>query len=128
MKRIFVDTDVLIDYSKGYSHQLQGLLEKQKQNQVELYTNPIVIAEFFTDENLRNEKKRQTAKEFFYLFKTITVSKKIGLLSGELLREKKVNYLGDSLIAATCLINDLFLLTNNRKDFSKVRGIKLSSS
>ena len=123
MTKIFVDTDILIDYSKGYSQFLENLLEKQDQKQLELWVNPIVIAEFFTDSNLRNKEKLEKAKDFFGFFRVIEINKKIGLLAGEFLREEKVNFMGDALIAATCILEKIHLVTGNKKHFSKISSL-----
>ncbi len=125
MKKIFVDTDVLINFSKGYDSDLEGYLEEQNNGRCELYVNPVVVAEFFTDKNLTNPKKYQKAQEFFYFFKTVNIDKKIALLTGRLLREEKTHTLGDSFIAATCLINNFYLLTKNKKDFEAIKGLRL---
>lgn len=123
MTKVFIDTDILIDYSKGHSRLLESLLEKQSQKQLELWVNPIVIAEFFTDSNLRHKEKLEKAKDFFGLFRVIEINKKIGFLAGELLREEKVNFIGDALIAATCIFGKIHLITGNKKHFSKISGL-----
>lgn len=120
MTKVFIDTDILIDYSKGHNKLLENLLEKQTPKQLELWVNPIVIAEFFTDSSLRNKKKLEKAKDFFGFFRVIEINKKIGLLAGEFLRERKVNFIGDALIAATCILGKMHLITGNKKHFSKI--------
>lgn len=123
MTKVFIDTDILIDYSKGYSQLLENLLEKQNQKQLELWVNPIIITEFFTDSNLRNKEKLEKAKDFFGFFRVIEINKKIGLLAGEFLREEKVNFIGDALTAATCILEKMRLATGNKKHFSKISGL-----
>lgn len=125
MRKIFVDTDVLINFSKGYDKDLERYLEEQNNGRCELFVNPVVVTEFFTDKNLTDPKKYQKAQEFFYFFKMVDINKKIALLAGQLLRERKTDTLGDSLIAATCLINNFYLLTKNKKDFEAIKGLRL---
>lgn len=122
--KVFVDTNIIIDYTKGFGKELFDLLEKQEKKEVEIFINPIVVAEFFNDKNLKNNKKLETALELFENFQVIDIDKKIGLIAGELLRENKVGFLADALIAATCLKNSLFLFTKNRVDFKKVKQLK----
>lgn len=43
------------------------------------------------------------------------------------LRQRKPLSLADSIIAATALVNDLVLFTDNTKDFSGIKGLKLLS-
>jgi len=123
MKNIFVDTNVLIDYSKGFGTKLKPLLSEQKENLVHLYINPIII-EYMNDYNLTNKEKVLKAKKFFQNFILIDVNKNIAYITANLLRTKQISYIGDALIAATCLENKLELMTNNQKDFKKVRELK----
>ena len=115
MIRVLVDTDVLIDYSKGHDQQLESLLEKQDNNELGLWINPVIIAEFFTDIHLKNKDLFDNAVEFISLFRVTEIGKKIGLLAGEILREERANFLGDALIAATCVSEKLLLATGNKK-------------
>ncbi len=43
------------------------------------------------------------------------------------IRRKYNLKLPDAIIAATCKVNDCFLLTNNTKDFAKIEGLKLKA-
>lgn len=124
MIKVLVDTDLLIDYSKGHSRFLEKLLQKQLKGELELYVNPIVVAEFFTDRGLKDKKKLVKAHEFFHLFGVIDINKKIGLLAGEFLRENRTSFLGDALIAATCICEGLQLATGNKKHFTKVSRLE----
>jgi len=120
MKKILVDTNVLIDYTNGCSQKLEFLIEDQKNGKVNLYVNPVIVAEFFTDRNLKNKKKLKMAQDFFQLFEVANINKETGIIAGELLRENKALFLADSLIAATSLQFNLKLLTKNKKDFKKI--------
>lgn len=125
MQKIFVDTDILIDYSKGYSQILDKYIKEQENGKIQLYINPVVVTEFFTDKNLENPKKQATAIEFFSVFNQIDITKKIGLLAGKILRENQTSFLGDALVAATCIIHDLYLVTGNTRHFKNIKGLKL---
>lgn len=122
LKTLLVDTNVLIDYSKGKS-QLLG--EHLASKDWQLAVNPVIVAEFVNDKQLVNQEKKKQAKEFIGLFSHIDLNKKIGFKAGELIRTWQVDYLGDALIAATCLIEKMALLTRNEKHFKKVKGLKL---
>lgn len=124
MKKIFIDTNIIISYTKDYFIYLKELIEKQKNGNVILFVNPVVVAEFFTDKNLNNGKKFKLAKEFFYNFTSLPINNTVGMIAGELLRNNSTVAIGDALIAATCLENKLELMTNNQKDFRKVKNLK----
>ncbi len=124
MTPIFVDTDILIDYSKGHGRALESLLAKQEQGDVELYINPVVMAEFFTDRSLRDERIKTKAQEFLQLFSLKEITKQIGLMAGDLLRDEKANHLGDAMIAATCIVYHLLLVTRNTKHFRNISSLQ----
>lgn len=123
MTKVLVDTNIIIDFTKGKSKDLKFLFEKQEEGKINLYVNPVIISEFFTDRNLKNGKKLQKARDFFNLFDLANITKEVGFLAGELLREGKVNFLGDALIAATCLYFNLQLATKDKKDFTKIKQL-----
>lgn len=123
MKRIFIDTNILIDYSKGYETVLRSLLSGINQDQ-ELCINAIVVTEFFSDRNLRNTKKLSEAKEFIRLFEHLDMSRDVGILAGSFISQGKAAFIGDSLIAATCIIEDCVLCTRNQKDFANIPQLK----
>lgn len=120
MHKIFIDTDILIDYTHDKSKVLRILLSEQKLNKVELFINPVVLAEFFTDQKLKNNNYMERISGFMGLFNIIDITGKIGLLAGQYLRENKINALRDALIAASCLSNDCILLTRNKKHFQHI--------
>lgn len=127
MKKVFVDTDIIINYSKGFGKNLINLFELQEKEQTKLFVNPVVLAEFYADKNLLKPKEIERINELFQIFRVIDISKDIGLLAGELLRTGQVVFIGDALIAATCLHYNLILATNNQKDFKKVKGLEFWS-
>lgn len=123
MKNVFVDTDIIINYSKGFGKNLIELFELKENSQVELYINPIIIAEFYADKNLLKQKEMERINKLFQMFQVIDISKEIGLLTGELLRTSQTISIADTFIAATCLHHDLLLATNNKKDFGRVKRL-----
>lgn len=122
MKRLVVDTNVLIDYSKGHSRLLEEYLVTEEW---QLAVNPVVVAEFVNDKRLTSQDKQRQAKKFLGLFVHIDLNKEIGFKTGELIRTGQVDYLGDGLVAATCLVAKTPLLTRNQKHYKKVRSLKL---
>ena len=125
---ILVDTDILIDYSNGKSKILEDLFQKHTLGLVSLYISPVTVAEFLTDNKLKNESKQKDAEEFLGLFEIIDVGKKEGVMAGKLLRQGHPPFLGDALIASICLVNNFMLATRNAKHFSKVKGLQFTPS
>jgi len=121
MKKILVDTNILIDYSKNKGK----LLEEYNEENWELWINPVVVAEFLNDRWLISRTKQKKAENFIGLFKCLDINKEEGIKTGDLIRTGLVDSLADGLIAATCLTETMLLLTKNQKHFKKVKGLKL---
>lgn len=127
MKKLFIDTDVIIDYMKKKSDLLGELILLQDKKEVQLYINPLVLTEYFTDSSMRNEGKRNKVMEFFAYFTNISVEPQIGYLAGELMREQIIPLVGDAVHAATCLNYKLTIVTRNIRHFRNVPGLSIYS-
>ena len=123
MKKVLVDTNILIDFSKNKGNLLEEYIKNG--DNWELWINPVIVAEFLNDKWLISRTKQKKAEGFISLFKCLGINKEEGIKTGELIRSGQVDYLGDALIAATCLIGKMSLLTSNKKHFKKVKGLKL---
>jgi len=124
--KILVDTDVLIDYSKGLFKGLNDLKGLQDKGKAVLFLTPVVISEYFADTNLKNATKLNEALDFISVFKTIPITKRIGLKTGELMRNQTSLGWKDAMIAATCLVEDCHLATRNYKHFGHIKGLKFA--
>ena|SRR3989344_2314472 len=123
MKNTLVDTDVLIDFSKRKDKILKKYFGKKDQWQ--LWVNPVIVAEWFNNRELCNTEKLEKAKVFIDLFNCAEIGKEEGERAGALIRNNEINYLGDALIAATCLVKNASLITRNIKHYKNVKGLKL---
>ena len=121
MIKVSIDTDILIDYSKDRDTVLDKLLSEKN---VELYVNPVVIAEFLADQNLGSQKKLDEALDFLSRFKMININKKIGMETGRIMRKVPSLNWKDAMIAACCLVENCRLATRNQKHFNKITGLK----
>lgn len=125
MKNYFLDTDVIIDFSRGRNELLRNFLERQKKKECRLWVNAIVMTEFFTGKSLDDKNNFGKAKKLFDFFGQVEIGEKVALKTGELLREGKIDYLADGYIASSCLLNELILVTNNKKHFKRIEGLKV---
>jgi len=125
MKKVLVDTNILIDFSKDKDRLLVKYLNET--DKWEIWINPVIAAEFLNDKFLVDRAKLKKAKEFIGLFKCVSIDKKEGVKTGELILSGQVDYLGDGMITASCLRNNMYLLTRNVKRFKKVKRLKLLS-
>ena len=108
---IFVDTCILIDYSKG-------ILDINDIEENTYYINSIVQLEFLV--GAYNKRELQKLNRILKKFELIDVDQVTLDLSVELVNEYALSHgmkVYDSIIASTCLIYDLPLWTHNKKDF-----------
>lgn len=118
-----IDTNIFIDFLKKRGDAVE-ILNKLKP--YERGTSVVCIGELW--EGLAEKKKKQFVK----LIKLITVYNvdlKVVIKFAEIRKNLRIkgNLIDnlDILIAATCLANDLVLITNNLKHFERIEGLKI---
>ncbi|AKJ64685.1 type II toxin-antitoxin system VapC family toxin [Kiritimatiella glycovorans] len=118
---LLVDTDVLIDFLRGYAE--ADLLLRNEGSRMVL--SSIVVAELYS--GVRGEKERCTLDELTGLFPVIPVSRDIAIAGG-IYRNKfaKTHGVGlaDALIAATAQSRSAQLATLNVKHYPMFPDLK----
>jgi len=117
---IFLDTNILIDYSKG---------KIQINSWDEYFINSIVRMEF----KIGALNKRELKKINYILsnIKALKIDQDILNLAEDIIEKYGLAYglsIYDAIIAATCLIYDLKLWTLNKKDFKFIKELNLYES
>ena len=74
---------------------------------------------------MSNEEKK-LFEEFFDSTEILPISEEVIAKAVELRQSKKMT-LGDVLIAATALVNNLVLITNNTKDFDWIEELEINN-
>ncbi len=108
---ILADTDVFIDHLRGSA--------ELKPGRHRLHYSVVTRAELFAGNSATDLVSQLLAP-----FREITVDRSVAERAGRVAREFQLR-LPDALIAATALENRLTLATRNRKDFDKVRGLRI---
>ncbi len=108
---ILVDTDIFIDHLRGSA--------ALKPGRNRLHYSVVTRAELFAGNSGTDLVSRLLAP-----FREITVDRSVAERAGRVAREFQLR-LPDALIAATALENRLTLTTRNRRDFNKVRGLRI---
>jgi len=108
---LLVDTDVFIDHLRG----ARQLVVKKHRVHYSVVTRAELLA-------------GNTASDLVSLilqpFREIAVGRSVAERAGRIRRETGVR-LPDALIAATAIENKLGLVTRNRADFEKIRGLRM---
>jgi toxin FitB len=108
---VLVDTDVFIDHLRGVA--------ELKPGRNRLHYSVVTRAELFAGNTATDLVSRLLAP-----LRELTVDRPVAERAGRVVREFQLR-MPDSLIAATALENRLTLMTRNRKDFDKVRGLRI---
>ncbi|MBU4254268.1 MAG: type II toxin-antitoxin system VapC family toxin [Acidobacteria bacterium] len=118
--RYLVDTDILIDYLRGYEKAL--LFIGKYQNHMAF--SAITVSEIYT-----GTRGSETARmdEFIFLFPVLPVTLEIARLSGQYKQQFDPLTglsLADAVIAATAEIHSLQLKTRNIKHYPMLKNLK----
>jgi predicted nucleic acid-binding protein len=108
---VLVDTDVFIDHLRGAVELRPG------RNRV--HYSVVTRAELFAGNSATD-----LVSQLLGPFRELTVDRSVAERAGRVVREFQLR-MPDALIAATALENRLTLMTRNRKDFDKVRGLRI---
>ncbi len=115
---IFLDTCLLIDYSK------EKINLKIKQNNYCI--SSIVQLEFKV--GARDKRELKSINKIISEFKQLDTDQNILNLANDIIEKYSLSHgigIYDAIIAATCLIYKLPLLTYNKKDFKFIENLKL---
>jgi tRNA(fMet)-specific endonuclease VapC len=128
---ILLDTNILIEFEKerlSLSEKITGREEEQ------VFLSIITASELLhgvhraTTLNIRNKRStfvEAILRRFPLLPIDLPVARKHAQLWAELKMQGNVIGLHDSWIAATCLVHDLMLVTNNEGEFQRVPGLEV---
>lgn len=125
MKTIVVDTNILIDNVHGFAPWLNTLIKKNKE--FKLIVPTIVVAEYFTAQELETKVGKERAQSYFWTFSVVDLTFEIAEILGELLRRKtypKGADMADLIIASTAIYLDAELATRNKNDFVHIPNLR----
>lgn len=127
MVKYLVDSDILISFLKGRKEAIDLL---NKFDPESLAVSVITVAEVLEGLVHFPDEFRKTEESFekFSIFEiSMDVAKKFALLRNPMRKSGNLIDNMDLLIASTALVNNLTLVTNNQKDFKKIKELKISS-
>lgn len=117
---LLIDTDVLIDYLRGF---------KKAANYLEETTDPLLLSSITLAElyaGVKGKEERDVLKNFLRLFKVMPVDHHVAELGGNFRNDFGKSHgtgLADALIAATAVTHRANLVTLNKKHFPMVDDV-----
>ena len=129
MKRYLLDTSIIIDYLRGRKQVIQNIDDISG----ELTSSVLCLAELYEGVNRSENKKavEEAVIDFFSGLSSVfpvdeSVARKFGELRAILKKEGNLIADIDIFIAATCVVHNLTLITQNTKDFSRIKELIIS--
>lgn len=126
MKRYLLDTSIIIDYLRGRDQVVKGIDDLNG----ELTSSVLCLAELYEGVYRAKDKKavKEAVSDFFSSLSSVfTLDESIAIKFGELraMLKDQGNIIADIdiFIAATCIVNNLTLVTHNVRDFSRIREL-----
>ena len=128
MKSYLVETSVIIKYLRGE----QKIIDCLNNFEGELNSSYVCLAELY--EGIRRVKNpakiEKTVLNFFEGMGRVyslnqEIAQRFGQIRANLKRRGQIIEDLDILIAATCLANNLILITENQKHFRRIKGLEI---
>lgn len=119
-KQIIVDTDVIVDFLRGYAKAVSYV----ENHSAEIVLSSIVVAELYA--GVRDDE-RARLDDFVSLFPVLPITSEIAKAGGLFKRDYHKSYgigLADALMAATAVAENAEFKTLNTKHYPMLKGLK----
>ena len=131
MKQYTFDTNILSYYLKG-NEGIRDRLNKELLEGNQFIINPITYYEISRGLlAIDSREKLQKFKDLCQIFGVLELSNSVLEIAAQnyAILKKRGELIEDAdlFIAATCIVNDLLLITNNKKHFSRIHGLKIEN-
>lgn len=117
MKVVLIDSDVLIEISRGRNSTILARWEQVSQDDVLILCSPVTVAELWRGVR---PHEHQNLNRLLATMTCIPIDADVGRKAGDYMRQFAKSHrleLADALIAATASIHKLHLWTRNRRHY-----------
>lgn len=124
MAELLLDSDILIDYSRGLEEAAQFLNENSRQSQPAISS----MSQMEVLVGARDKREQRKLDKFLQRFHVVKLSEPISDQAVRLLMRYSLSHglmIPDALVAATALCEGLSLATKNRPDYEFITGLRL---
>lgn len=123
MNSIVLDTDILIDFLRGFEKAL-GYFEELKNSDNLIYYSSVTEAELISGRECDKIEKKAKILDFLSNFAKVPVNNEIAIKAGDFSRINSIET-ADAIIAATAFVMKANLITRNEVDYKRIKEIKL---
>jgi len=120
---IILDSCILIEIQRGNKAIIEKIYEY---NQHDLFTTPIVVAEFYR--GARNKQEFSQCKRLIKKFSVLAINKEVTEVFTDFFDKFAISHrpsIPDMLIAATAIHYNFSIFTLNKKDFRFINNLTL---
>ena len=120
-KSFLLDTDVLVDFLRGYSKAVAFVNVQSSR----IILSSIVVAELYA--GVKGDAEQAALENFVYLFRVVPVSADIAKAGGLYKRDYGKSHgvgLADAILAATAEAENAVLKTLNTKHYPMLKGLR----
>ncbi|PAU92948.1 VapC toxin family PIN domain ribonuclease [Aliifodinibius salipaludis] len=121
---ILVDTDILIDVSRGITQAVETLEELQEDHTLSIS----VVTQMELMVGCENKKEFKQLENFLKRFEIIQLSEGISTKAVDLFKEYRLSHgvlIADMLIASTAITHEIELISKNQKDYTFIEDLEL---
>lgn len=125
---VVIDTNIIIDHLRLQKKQQDSKLIKiaKKMPKEVLALSMISVQELYEGRSTKDDQKEQYLLATISPLKILPYTYEIAKLAGEIGRDaNRPIELADAAIAATAILNNAALLTDNKKDFSDIKNLHI---
>lgn len=123
MKKVLIDTDIIIDYLRIGKGPLEDLLRQAGDGEIKLYLSSVTILELYCGEI--KARQTETIESVERLMEVIPLDNERARLIGKLRKSLKRSVsLADVIIGGSAVFLGAELATRNRKHFEQIPGVK----
>jgi predicted nucleic acid-binding protein len=123
VRKVILDTDIIIDFIRAERGPLSELIELQSLHDIELYLSSITVMELFAGQS--SQENAAKLEKLIDKFRIVAFDKVLARFTGEFRRGKKLDlHFADFIIGATAVWLKAQLATGNKKHFQGIPGLK----
>lgn len=123
MKRLLIDTDVFIDFLRGYPP-AKNYFESLKTGKKLVFSSIITEIELLGGKDCESIEKRNQVSALVSLANQVTIDRSIVEKSGEFIRKHDIE-VPDAIVAATAFNSKATIITRNVKDYEKIKEVRV---